>query len=424
MSTTFVGRAAELAVLTGLLGEAVRSGSPAAALIIGEPGSGKTRLLDEVLRDHQGAQVVRTAGYEPSRSIPLAASGYLLRRLAEAPDNGTRLEELVFSGERPDAPDLLRVFEVAHRAHSEIGPLVLAVDDLQSIDEQTLALIHYLLIAAASSYPPMIVMAAGRPSPAVQALHSGAEAALPEQRSVALELRSLPLAEGIALVRSIDGTLGANAATEVWRRSQGSPFWLEVLARGGARDSSDVITDRLRAASGDAGVLLSALALAGRPSTDEEMASVLGWPPARVHHATGELVALGLTVGDTGALRVVHDLIREEVVRTLPEPTRHKLHASMALVVEEEAGDDLPMLCEALDHRRSANMPCAGLAFRILSSPRRRLIGSDGLRVLASIGVGLDPVDADRLTLYVGVAGARHGPRRARARSRVLVSGR
>jgi DNA-binding NarL/FixJ family response regulator len=404
VKTTFVGRESELAVLVGLLDDAVRSGSSVAALVTGQPGSGKTRLLDQVLSDYKGRRVVRSAGYEPSKSIPLAAAGHLLRTLAEAPNNGTRLEELAFTGNQPDVYDLLRVFEVAHRSYAEVGPLVLAVDDLQWVDEQTLALIHYMLIAAASSSSPMIVIAAGRPSSAVHAFRAGAEAALTDQRSVALELRSLPLTEGIALVRAIDGELGAAAATEMWRRSQGSPFWLEVLAKGGASDSSTVINDRLRSASGDAGVLLSALAMVGRPSTDEEMSAVLDWPPPRVHHAAGELVAIGLIIGDVGALRIVHDLIREEVVRTIPAPTRHRLHASMASVVEGEAGDDLSMLCEALDHRRSAELSCTDLALRILSSPRRRLIGNDGLRLLSSIGVGLDPDDADRLPLYRGLA--------------------
>jgi hypothetical protein len=341
VKTTFVGRESELAVLVGLLDDAVRSGSSVAALVTGQPGSGKTRLLDQVLSNYKGTRVVRSAGYEPSKSIPLAAAGHLLRTLAEAPNNGTRLEELAFTGNQPDVYDLLRVFEVAHRSYAEVGPLVLAVDDLQWVDEQTLALIHYMLIAAASSSSPMIVIAAGRPSSAVHAFRAGAEAALTDQRSVALELRSLSLTEGIALVRSIDGELGAAAATEMWRRSQGSPFWLEVLAKGGASDSSTVINDRLRSASGDAGVLLSALAMVGRPSTDEEMSAVLDWPPPRVHHAAGELVAIGLIIGDVGALRIVHDLIREEVVRTIPAPTRHRLHASMASVVEGEAGDDL-----------------------------------------------------------------------------------
>src|SRR5262249_4007981 len=182
--TTFVGRASELAVLRGLFDDSIRSGSLAAALVTGEPGSGKTRLLEEALRDFHGARVVRAAGYEPSRSIPLAGAGDLLRILAEAPNHGTKLGELVFPGQKPDTYDLLRVLEVAHRANAEIGPIVLAVDDLQWVDEQTLALIHYLLIAAASIDLSMTVVAFGRPSPAVQAFRAGAEAAVPEQRRV------------------------------------------------------------------------------------------------------------------------------------------------------------------------------------------------------------------------------------------------
>jgi DNA-binding CsgD family transcriptional regulator len=396
----FVGRAEELGALRGLVGRARREGAPAAGLISGEPGSGKSRLMREVIAGLDPRRCVVLAGFEPTQPVALAAIGDLLRRLTRVPDHGPRLEALAFGNLQLRSQGALPVFEAAHRAAAVFGPLVIVVDDLQWLDSQSLALVHYLIKAAESTRHPLVVIAAARPSPVAASFAGAIAAALPDARRTTVELGGLPLDAGVALVRAIDDRLDAGTAEQLWRRTAGSPFWLEALALGqGSTDGSRLVGDRLRALSVDAAELLNALAVGARPFGREQLAKLLTWPAGRLDQAARELVVRGLAVEEYGALRLAHDLIREAAAATIPASTRQLLHRRLAALLERAAGDDLQLLSEALDHRAEAGLAKADLAARLLGSPQRRLIGVDGLRHLASIADALPTGSADQLTL-------------------------
>src|SRR6185369_12312903 len=215
----FVGRQDELASLTGLVARAWGERAPSAALISGEPGRGKSRLLREAIAGLDPRRCVVLSGFEPTQPVSLAAAGDLLRRLAAVPDHGPRLEALAFGRHHQRSRGALPIFEAAHRAVGAFGPLVIAVDDLQWLDAESLALIHYLVKAAESTKQPLVVIAAARPSPASVGFAAAIGAALPERRRLAIELSGLPLDAGIALVRSIDDRVDEGTAEEIWRRA-------------------------------------------------------------------------------------------------------------------------------------------------------------------------------------------------------------
>jgi DNA-binding CsgD family transcriptional regulator len=388
MSGAFVGRKRELDALVALLQQG-RVRSPGGVLISGDPGSGKTRLLTEVV-ERAAVRVVRVVGFEPIQPVPLAAIGELLRELTKAPSHGAILEGLVFGDQRHRAPSPLSIFEAAHRALATLGPLGVAIDDLQWLDEQSLGLLHYLLRAAGPAHQQLVVIAAARPSPAAIAFRSSLQAALPAERTVLIDLEPLSLEEGLALARTVDSRLDDAAAAAVWRRAGGSPFWVEALARGRElHDPSTLIGERFRALGSDAGNLLAALAVAARPVSMHDIGRIMEWERDRVSFASRELVTRGLAVEMAGNLRLAHDLIREAAIASLPRAERRRLHGVLADRIEAHAGDDLQQLGEALEHRISAGLPTADLASRMLASPRRRLIGGEGLQTLASISDGL-----------------------------------
>ena len=132
------------------------------ALISGEPGSGKSRLLREATAAVDPRRRVLLAGFEPTQPVPLAAAGDLLRRLTNVPEHGKRLEGLVFGPADLRGQGVLPAFEATHRAIRAFGPLVVAVDDLQWFDEQSLGLLHYLIRAAESNSHALAVVAAAR----------------------------------------------------------------------------------------------------------------------------------------------------------------------------------------------------------------------------------------------------------------------
>lgn len=405
MRAPFVGRQRELDELGALIQRSSRDRAPTAALVTGEPGNGKTRLLGEVFARPRNPQVVRVVGFEPNQAVPLAAVGDLIRALAKVPDHGRKLDALVFGTRDAVARGPLRIFEAAHRSLSALGPLAIFIDDLQWVDEQSVGLIHYLLRAAEPTRQPLAVVAVSRPSPAAGAFASTVESLLPAERRFVTELGPMALEDGLSLIRAIDDRLSGSAATGLWERARGSPFWLEALARsGGAVEPSQLIAERLGALRGDAGSLLAALAVGARPFLFEELAELLGWRVERVRAAAGDVVARGLAVETAGTMRVAHDLIREAAASSLPVAGRQRLHARLADWIESVGGDDVKMLREALDHRLAAGLRAAPLALRVVTSPGRRLLNADDLRLIASIGDGLDAGDPERTKLDLAIA--------------------
>jgi DNA-binding NarL/FixJ family response regulator len=399
VTTPFIGRREELDRLAVLERRAHRVRLPVAALIAGEPGTGKSRLLAQALDQSQLSQS-HLVGFEPLQSVPLAAAAALLRLLAKVPGAERDLDRLVFGEDTQESRDPLRIFEGAHRALASSRPMLIAIDDLQWVDELSIGLVHYLLQAAAASGSPLIVIAAARPSPTAATFAAGLDAVVPADRRADIDLGPLALEEGLSLVHALDANLGDAEAADLWRRARGSPFWLQSLVLGDQRaDPSALIQDRFRVASADAAALLTALAVAGRPLPADDLGWVLEWPGERVRHATRELVHGGLVVEAAGMLRTAHDLIREAAQQDIAAATGGRLHARFAALLERDAGSDVRLLREALAHRTAAGMVRTELALRMVTSPQRRLLGTDGLGVLASIADGMGAGSPEQIAL-------------------------
>jgi DNA-binding CsgD family transcriptional regulator len=404
---TFVGRVDELAML-GEIGSAAERGRIAAAVIVGDPGTGKTRLLAEAAARARLSNQFRFVGYEPERDVPLASVSDLLRALGQVGPEGRRLEALLFDSGKTEASPLepLRVFEAAHRALRAVGPALVLVDDLQWVDDLSLALCHYLVRAAGASGQPLAMIAVARPSPNVTSFVASLTQVLPTEGLRQLELEPLASDDALALVKALAPTVGNEAAREIAERSGGSPFWLEALVRsGGAEvDAGRMVTARLRGASADAGALLALLAIAARPLALTDAADLSGWEAERGAQAARELLARGIAIESEGALRLAHDLIRAAAASEFPDDRRRDIHRRLADWLARTDGSDLRRLREAVDHRHSAGLPSLDLANRLARSPQRRLLGIDGLRLLASIADQADPLDAEALVLQEEVA--------------------
>ncbi len=405
MAGSFVGRRGELEALKALIARGRRDGAPGVALVTGDPGSGKSRLVREAVAGLDARRVVVVSGFEPTQAIPLAALSELVRRLASVPEHGARLERLVFGAPELTAQGVLQAFESAHRAATRFGPLVLVIDDLQWVDAESVGLANYLVSAAETAGNALVVIAAARPSPAAAAFAATVLERVAAERAISLQLGGLAVDDAVALARAIDPRLDRTAAESLWRRSGGSPFWLEALARAqGAGSRADLIGGRLRSLSADAATLVSALAVAARPLDMVDAAPVLGWPTERIEQALRELEARGLATGHIGAMQLTHDLIREAVAEDMPAGLRKHLHGAIAEVIEASAGDDLQLLAEALDHRLAAGLPAVEIAMRVVASPRRRLIGREAMERLAAVVETLEAGAAERLPLQVALA--------------------
>src|SRR5215467_7862695 len=101
----FVGRVGELAAL-GEIGDVARQGGVRAAVIVGDPGSGKSRLLTEAAARIALPRQFHLVGFEPEAEVPFAAASELLRALTAEGPEGRRLQDVVFGTAPKDASPL------------------------------------------------------------------------------------------------------------------------------------------------------------------------------------------------------------------------------------------------------------------------------------------------------------------------------
>ncbi len=382
MSEKFVGRVDELAAIDAILATSRRERRVVARILVGEPGMGKSRLLDEAARRSEQDRILRFAGYEPEASVPLASASALLRSLAAASEDRT-FHGLLDPDAEVGGLDAIRIFESVHRQLARQRHVALFVDDLQWVDAMSIALLHFLVRAASGSGRGFALVVASRPSPITDRFAASLANAIGDDAPPAtIQLPPLGREEGVRFVADRSSALERGGAIDLWQRAGGSPFWLDLLVRtqGDERDFETVVAARTRGLDPDAAALLRVLAILGRPIDAGELEALMAWPTARTTAASAELRGVGLALDEGGGMRLAHDLIRDVVVRGIPDAARRELHGRIASALEREALSDAPGLLAALEHRAAAGTFDVDLALRILVSPQRRLIGSDGVR--------------------------------------------
>jgi hypothetical protein len=173
--TTLRGRDAECATLDGLL-DAVRGGEGRTLVLRGEPGVGKTALLDYAIGSAPELRVLRTVGVESEMELAFASLHQLclpmLDRLARLPGPQQIALGAALGLRGGQAPDRFLVALATLGLLSEAAderPLLCAVDDAQWLDEASslaLAFVARRLLAE----PVAIVFVTREPIPALRGL--------------------------------------------------------------------------------------------------------------------------------------------------------------------------------------------------------------------------------------------------------------
>jgi len=135
-----LGRQSERGVLDRLL-VAARGGQGGAIVVLGEPGIGKTALIEQAVASAQDFRVLRTAGQEGEMELAFAALQRLcapgLDRLQRLPEPQRDALGVVFGLRTGDPPDRLLVALAVLTLLSELAaerPLLCVVDDAQWLD--------------------------------------------------------------------------------------------------------------------------------------------------------------------------------------------------------------------------------------------------------------------------------------------------
>ena len=161
-------RLPERAEVGGLL-EAARAGRSGVLVMRGEPGVGKTALLDWAVGSAAGLRVVRVAGVESEMELAFAALQQLcapmLDRLAGLPDPQRAALGVAFGLETGTAPDRflvgLAVLSLLSEA-AERQPLLCVIDDAQWLDRAS-ALVLAFVARRLLAEPVALAFAAREP---------------------------------------------------------------------------------------------------------------------------------------------------------------------------------------------------------------------------------------------------------------------
>ena len=162
-----LGRLPERAALSGLL-EAARAGRSGVLVVRGEPGVGKTALLDWAVESAAGLRVARVAGVESEMELAFAALHQLcapmLDKLERLPDPQREALGVAFGLNTGAAPDRFLVGLAALSLLSEAAeqPLLCVIDDAQWLDRAS-ALVLGFVARRLLAEPVALVVAAREP---------------------------------------------------------------------------------------------------------------------------------------------------------------------------------------------------------------------------------------------------------------------
>lgn len=369
-----IARDVELARLRRAVDRCVR-GRGSIVVLEGEPGIGKTRLVEQVAAEARavGATVLLGAAEELERRRPFAALAACFDVVGVSTDErraviagllgGTQLGEQEFLSDGPNrtlglfvtAPELeFRIVEAFVSLVEELAadrPVVLAVDDLQWADPASVYVLHRL--SSICPQLPLLLLLSLRPLPrsgeADQLLCS-----LSSAGALRLRLGPLPDEAVLALTRTLLGCEPGPSLVDQLTGAGGNPFFvaelLAALQHHGGLDAGEDGVAELAVVELPPSLALTILHRLSflAPATLEllRVASVLG---SRV--APGELsLVVGQTLGAVlpglreaatgGALREQgdvftfrHDLVREALYLDLPQPLRKDLHMAAARVL-------------------------------------------------------------------------------------------
>lgn len=322
----FVGRPAELAALAAAWA-AAGAGRGTAVVVTGEPGIGKTRLV-EAFATRAGAAVRWGRCAEIGGAPPYWPWQQVLGGLPEGA-----------GGSDPGARFALGL-DTARRLRAAAGeaPLLVVLDDLQWADPDSL---HVLEVVLSQLHGSRLLLAltcreeaAG--SPALTRV-LGAAVRLPGARR--LPLGGLDTGEVAALAAELTGTaLDDDAARVLAERSAGNPFFVTELAAVGAPDGGavpagvrDVVRLRLDGLPGPVRDVLAVAAVAGREVSVAVLVAALGDGGDAAGDPVGDALRAGLLVEPApGRVRTAHDLVREVVLTDLGPVPRAVLHGRLA----------------------------------------------------------------------------------------------
>lgn len=341
----------------------VRAGAAHLVVVTGEPGVGKTRLIDELVRSLEpSTAVARSRSYEAASRLPWGPVVDWLRTPAVRDaigglESGWRdelallLPELRRDEGRPGDPRWVRVdpsqrrqlFDAVAEALLAVSrPLVLVVDDLQWCDADTIDLIGHVL--AGHPEAPMMVAGTARTGD-IDDDHplAALTASLTLRRSISeIELGPLDAEATAALARELVGRrLSSETTEQLWRDTGGNPLFVVESVRAGlptrpgdrgplTPNIKAAIGSRLRTLSDRARAVIEIAATIGREFSTDLLMAALELDESETVDALDELWRRRIIAEHGTDYDFTHDKVREVAYETISPVRRRRHHHAVA----------------------------------------------------------------------------------------------
>jgi DNA-binding SARP family transcriptional activator len=346
------------------------AGQSRLVLVTGEPGIGKTRLVEELASwcEHGGAAVARARAYASEGELGYGMVISWLRapaigsrlRPATVPHLGALSRLLPELGGAPvlaaaaadrDEADKMRLFEAVAAALTSVGgPTLLVADDAQWADTLSLQVIHYMVRAARAG--PVVVVATARQEDldGQHPLTAVADALRLIDSANEVPLERLTRDETAELARHLGGA--DESGETLYEETEGNPLFVVETVRAGVRGAvgrdgltpklQSVIGARLRQLSEPALDLLGVAAAVGRSFTAELVGRAGGVDDLTLVRGLDELWRRGL-IREHGAdaYDFSHGKIRDATYDALSPAARRRNHVRVAEALLELRHQDL-----------------------------------------------------------------------------------
>ncbi|MBW4720281.1 BTAD domain-containing putative transcriptional regulator [Saccharothrix obliqua] len=354
------GRADEIGVVRELIAD-LTAGRGGALWVEGEMGIGKSTLLDVALARAAAAgfPVAHAVADELSPRFPLRPALDCLGVDVRSPDprRAEAARELrdrrpasgsVFAGADPTAQAVDRLVALVEELCGD-GPLVLALDDVQWADEDSVELWRRLV--ASTRRLPLLLIAAARPVPR----HGGVTRLRRdvERGGVVLDLAPLSDAAVAGVVAALVGGEPGPVLRRIATWAGGNPLYAREVAETLVRErairydtgladvSPDVldrtppslvsaVADRLDFVSAPTREVLRFAALLGGEFAVGDLSLVLDRPVPALLPAFTEAIAAGVLRDAGPRVAFRHPVLRQALYERTPPPVRTALHRQAA----------------------------------------------------------------------------------------------